>query len=55
MGLHQLIGEQKARLATVSHARLRERVLILLDLYLLLQKQVELIEHLAEGVRAIED
>ena len=50
MRLEELAGDQDAGAASVSYATFRERVLNLLDLDLLPREQVELIEHLAEGV-----
>ena len=50
MRLQELASDQDARAASVSYATFRERVLNLLDLDLLPREQVELVEHLAEGV-----
>ena len=51
MGLHELIHEQNTSLACIGETCLREGVLYLSDLDLLSQLQVELVEHLTEGIR----
>ena len=55
VGLHEFIGDEVARCAAVSHAGLCEWILDGLDLHLLFKLQVELVEHLAERVRILED